>query len=164
MCNDCDTYFTKKINVRKEHKVKNILLNKYKEPQTCDKIPEGSCDKYRPDFVWDNGLNITILEVDENAHRTYACECEQARMVNISQDFGGIPVIWVRFNPDSYTDNFGKKHRGNINSRMDKVVEVLKNCEEYRPIGLMSIIYMYYDGYKVNVNNVDNISLECVGL
>ena len=37
------------------------------------------------------------MEIDEGQYKSYDCECEQARMVNVTQDFRDIPVVWVRF-------------------------------------------------------------------
>ena len=109
LCNDCNEYINSNVNVRKEIIIKEHLQDKFILYDIHDKIPSNSCYKYRPDFVWDFVSHICILEVDENQHNTYQCECEQSRMINITQDFGGIPVVWIRFNPDRYIGDNGKK-------------------------------------------------------
>ena len=149
---------------RKEKMIKRILENKYKLPKYHDKIPDNSCYKHRPDFVWDNINNITILEIDEKQHKTYECQCDQARMVNVTQDFGGIPVIWIRFNPDNYIDYNKEKHRPNINNRMEILIDILKKCEKLKPKTLCSIVYLYYDNFDKKEINIEEISFESLGL
>ena len=149
---------------RKEKMIKRILENKYKLHKYHDKIPDNSCYKHRPDFVWDNINNITILEIDEKQHKTYECQCDQARMVNVTQDFGGIPVIWIRFNPDNYIDYNKEKHRPNINNRMEILIDILKKCEKLKPKTLCSIVYLYYDNFDKKEINIEEISFESLGL
>ena len=54
-------------------------------------IDHGECGAERPDRVFDFGNKIIILECDEDQHRYRICECEQTRMVNISQSFNHRP-------------------------------------------------------------------------
>jgi hypothetical protein len=54
----------------------------------------------------DLGTHILIIEVDEHRHIAYGCE--HTRMLQICEDVGGRPVIFIRFNPDKYTDENGK--------------------------------------------------------
>ena len=55
------------------------------------------------------GSHIIIIEVDENKHDTYDCSCENKRLMEISQDVGHRPIVFIRFNPDNYVDKDGKK-------------------------------------------------------
>jgi len=73
------------------------------------KIVDG-CSKRRPDLFLDLGYQIIIIEVDENQHVDYNVECENKRIMEISQDIGHRPIIFIRFNPDSYTEN-GIEHK-----------------------------------------------------
>ena len=50
----------------------------------------------------DFGSHIIIIEIDENQHTSYEEICENKRTMEISQDFGFRPIIFIRFNPDSY--------------------------------------------------------------
>lgn len=68
LCNDCDTFTHRNITVKKEHKVRDILKTRYKMYTSTDKIPNYSCLKYRPYFIWNYGTHIAVLEVDENQH------------------------------------------------------------------------------------------------
>ena len=50
-----------------------------------------------------------MIEVDENQHVEYDCSCENRRLMEISQDVGHRPVVFVRFNPDDYFTEGGDK-------------------------------------------------------
>ena len=52
-----------------------------------------------------------IVEVDENQHIHYGTSCENKRMMILSQDVGHRPIIFIRFNPDSYTNINNEKVR-----------------------------------------------------
>ena len=164
LCNDCHEYINHIVKERKEKQVNKIVLKKFRKPTSIDIIPKNSCFKYRPDMVWDFGTHIAILEIDENQHKTYECLCEQSRMVNITQDFGSLPVVWVRFNPDMFVDNNGVKHSANINNRMENVVSVLKMCENHVPVYLCSVVYLYYDGFNCKNIHIDVVDLSSLGL
>jgi hypothetical protein len=71
---------------------------------TDKKISDG-CSKRRPDLLVDLGYQIIIIEVDENQHIDYDCSCENKRLMELSQDLGHRPIIFIRFNPDDYKDN-----------------------------------------------------------
>jgi hypothetical protein len=47
---------------------------------------------------------MIIIEVDENQHKNKSyTEDDEARLVDIVNDARGMPVLMIRFNPDSYT-------------------------------------------------------------
>jgi hypothetical protein len=73
------------------------------------RISDG-CSKRRPDLFVDMGSHICIIEVDENKHEAYDCSCENKRIQEIWNDVGCRPIIFIRFNPDSYIDLDGIKH------------------------------------------------------
>jgi hypothetical protein len=68
------------------------------------KIVDG-CSKRRPDLLLDLGYQIIIVEIDENQHIDYDCSCENKRIMELSQDLGHRPIIFIRFNPDNYNAN-----------------------------------------------------------
>ena len=70
-----------------------------------DKYVIGGCSKRRPDLIVDLGYQIVIIEIDENQHITYNCSCENKRIMELSQDLGHRPVVFIRFNPDDYINN-----------------------------------------------------------
>ena len=67
-----------------------------------DKRVQDGCSRRRPDLLLDLGDQILIIEVDENKHVDYECSCENKRVMELSQDVGHRPIVFIRFNPDSY--------------------------------------------------------------
>jgi hypothetical protein len=68
----------------------------------ADKIVSGGCSKRRPDLLLDLLYQIIIVEVDENQHTDYDCSCQNKRIMELSQDLGHRPIVFIRFNPDDY--------------------------------------------------------------
>ena len=75
----------------------------------CDKSVQCGCSKRRPDMLLDIGHQVLIIEIDENQHADYDSTCEHKRMMELSRDLGHRPVIFIRFNPDAYTQEDGTK-------------------------------------------------------
>ena len=73
------------------------------------RISDG-CSKRRPDLFLDMGSHVCIVEIDENKHEAYDCSCENKRIQEIWNDVGCRPIIFIRFNPDSYIDLDNVKH------------------------------------------------------
>ena len=67
-----------------------------------DKRVQDGCSRRRPDLLLDLGDQVLIIEVDENQHLDYDCSCENKRVMELSQDVGHRPIVFIRFNPDSY--------------------------------------------------------------
>ena len=74
----------------------------------ADKQIQDGCSKKRPDLLLDLGFQIVNIEIDENQHEDYDCSCENKRIMQLSQDVGHRPIVFIRFNPDSYIKD-GKK-------------------------------------------------------
>jgi len=74
----------------------------------ADSRVAGGCSRRRPDLILDLGYQVVVIEVDENQHITYDCSCQNKRIMQISQDVNHRPVIFIRFNPDDYTDEKGQ--------------------------------------------------------
>ena len=68
---------------------------------TFDKIIKEGCSRRRPDVSMDFGSHCLIIEIDENKHSNYSCE--QKRMLEIYEDVRFRKIIFIRFNPDSYS-------------------------------------------------------------
>jgi hypothetical protein len=90
----------------KEYAVVEYINTKYPSLNwIADKIVNGGCSKRRPDLLLDLSYQIVIIEVDENKHDNYDCSCENKRLMELSQDLGHRPIIFIRFNPDKYEKN-----------------------------------------------------------
>ena len=87
----------------KEQSVVEYVKTKFPEMSwVADKIIQNACSKRRPDLLLDLGYQVIIVEVDENQHTDYDCSCENKRIMELSQDVGHRPIVFIRFNPDNY--------------------------------------------------------------
>ena len=176
MCNICAKVDTTVVRHEKELKVKT-LLEEENITFIHDKMSDSGCHKHRPDFLIDCSTHYIVVEVDENQHSSYPEQCEIARMVNIQQGFGGMKVLFIRFNPDGYVDNLKNKVRAGITlSRKKRLVSLIKSSMIHPPPHPLSVIKMYYDGDDENnitkeidvdklfdkiKNKIDEIVNEC---
>ena len=153
LCADCCAWLGGKTpKLAKQREVVQFLdvhLTEYPY-SSVDKIPLDlkSCGgKERPDVLW--GLDVlldrvVILEVDENQHIERACECEQTRMVNISQALGCETTVWIRYNPDSFKGGHATKAK-----RHSVLKEWLLWAFTTPRDGLptVSVVHLFFDGY-----------------
>jgi hypothetical protein len=120
-------------------------------PLTTDTVIDGgACGKERPDRTYDLGDKILILECDEHQHRDRACDCEQTRMANIGQSYGGAPVYFIRWNPDDYSPESDRKEPEPIAKRHKLVGDLIRDIKKRKvalPSALVAAIYLYYDGW-----------------
>jgi hypothetical protein len=102
VCKDC-----KKIQNKKEWAIvrylRKVIDTKFE--YNSSKMLQG-CSKKRPDIYFDLHKHCIIVEIDENQHIDYDCSCENKRIMELSQDLGHRPIVFIRFNPDNY-DNKG---------------------------------------------------------
>ena len=154
----------------KEHYVMDALKEHYKDTLTMsfDKTIEGGCSKKRPDLFIDFGSHCLIIEIDENQHVNYACE--QVRIIRLYEDVNGLTidskessntgfrkVIFLRFNPDGYTEEskkykspFGYTPTGIIKidteemtRRIQLLIKKLDECQK-EPDDILTIHYLFY--------------------
>ena len=94
----------------KENQVVHEIKQKFPDYDwIADKTIQDGCSARRPDLILDVGSHIIIIEVDENRHTNYDCSCEHKRLMLLSQDVGHRPIVFIRFNPDSYKNEEGVK-------------------------------------------------------
>jgi hypothetical protein len=70
-------------------------------------------------------------------------------MVNITHSFGGMPVYFLRFNPDDYASFKGSPEA--IAKRHELLFYYIRDIHEGTvslPTALLSVFYMYFDGWK----------------
>jgi hypothetical protein len=127
----------------------------------ADKQISGGCSKKRPDLLLDLGFQILIIEVDENQHTDYDCSCENKRIMELSQDVGHTPIVFIRFNPDDYEEN-----RTKISScwGLDKngicVIKKSKKCEWTQRLNTLKDQICYW----TNPTNTTNKTIEIIHL
>jgi hypothetical protein len=95
----------------KENYVMDALKEHYKDTLTmtfdkCIQTIEGGCCKHRPDLFIDFGSHCLVIEIDENQHANYICE--QKRMIALYEAIGFRKVVFIRFNPDGYSEGTHK--------------------------------------------------------
>ena len=129
-----------------------------------DKRIEDGCSKRRPDILIDVGFQIIIVEIDENQHSDYDCSCENKRLMELSQDVGFRPIVFIRFNPDNYKINdkkitscwylnklgiyqINKKKTNEWNDRLKNLKETIEYwCnQEHKIDKTIEIIQLYYN-------------------
>jgi hypothetical protein len=104
--------YSKNYKKKTQDFIDEIFKNNFKEYYnwvSFDKKIEGGCSRRRPDYLKDLKTHSLILEIDEKQHKGYNKQCEINRMNEIYQDLGYRPIIFIRFNPDSYIDENGNK-------------------------------------------------------
>ena len=79
---------------------------------TFDKQVSDGCSRRRPDVVIELFTHVVIVECDETQHRGRGYSCENKRTMELFQDFGDRPIVFIRFNPDSYRDESGTRVGG----------------------------------------------------
>lgn len=144
----------------KEYAVVEFVKNTYNNLDwVFDKIVSGGCSKRRPDLLLD--LGYQIIEVDETQHIDYDCSCENKRIMELSQDLGHRPIIFIRFNPDAYLNqDKNVSSCWGINKNGICVVKKNKKKEwEERLETLREDI-----NYWTNPNNITNKTIEIIQL
>jgi hypothetical protein len=150
LCESCNPVTNVSARYAKQNKLMNYLdLRGLKGSSTDIMIERGECGKERPDRIYDIGDKVIILECDEHQHRDRQCLCEQVRMANIGQSFGGLPVYFIRWNPDKYIStnptivSLSQRHH-----LVGDVIESIIQDKAKLPSALVSALYMYYDNWK----------------
>jgi len=134
-----------------------------------DKKIEDGCSRRRPDFMCDLGYQVIIVEIDENQHTDYDCSCENKRIMQLSQDVGHRPIVFIRFNPDDYiscnnekitscwslTPKTGiLKIKSNKKDEWNERLNSLKSQIEYwcnetnKTEKTIEIVQLFYDGFQ----------------
>jgi putative hemolysin len=148
-CENCNPESWGVARLVKQNALMDYLENRGLSGSSTDKPLEDSlCGKERPDRVYDLGDKIVILECDEYQHRERACLCEQTRMVNIGQSFGGIPVYFLRWNPDEYRSEKGMERLSNRHKLCGDLIADIQAGRTRLPVALVAALYLYYDGWS----------------
>ncbi len=129
-CLSCCIQVCPEIQVSRNYKTKerdvSDRIDSYFEGYTWvnDKIISDGCSKRRPDKLLDLGSHIIIVEVDENKHSNYDTTCENKRLMELSRDLAHRPIVFIRFNPDTYI----------------KDGVVVRSCWKVNKLGVMQIM------------------------
>jgi hypothetical protein len=146
----------------KEYAVVEYIKTKFPSLNwIADKIINGGCSKRRPDLLLDLLYQIVIIEVDENQHIDYDCSCQNKRIMELSQDLGHRPIIFIRFNPDDY-----EKDGINITScwgQDKKGICVVKKSKKSEWTQRLNVLKNHIN-YWINPANTTNKTIETIQL
>lgn len=105
--------------------------------------------RFRPDFQFYLPDKLVAIEVDENQHKYYKRYEEANRMEIIFKD-APQPVIFIRFNPNSYKDRSGKIIQSPPIDRYETVWNTYQKIKYREEDKKSSTIYLYYDDFDIN--------------
>lgn len=149
-CEFCDPTRFETNRLAKQNALMTYLdKHKLRGNSTDVVIEKGMCGRERPDRVFEFDDKVVILECDEHQHKDRVCSCEQTRMVNIGQSFGGTPVYFLRWNPDMYAPG-DERAPEPVAKRHKLVADYLRQIEGglvELPRALVSTLYLYHDGW-----------------
>jgi hypothetical protein len=146
----------------KEYSVVDFVKTKFPDLEwIADKTISGGCSKRRPDLLLDLLYQIVIIEIDENQHIDYDCSCQNKRIMELSQDLGHRPIIFIRFNPDEYTKD-GK----NITScwgQNKTGICVVKKSKTYEWSHRLTVLENHIN-YWIHPDNITSKTIETIQL
>lgn len=143
-CATHDTESKRKTRVR-ENQVANYLRNNGMHWTAWNKqLPETACGRYRPDFAYELATHVVIVEVDEMQHARPGYGCDNARMLDVFGAYGGLPVVFIRFNPDAFALG-GQTKRVWMHTRMAALKKQLRAALDAPPRHALIITRLYYD-------------------
>ena len=102
-------------------------------------------------------INETLLciETDENQHKGYSKQDEEARYNDLFMAYGG-KFIFIRFNPDKYKDEKGKSCNPMLFNRLiileEEIQKQIKRIENEENKELLEVIELFFDKKIYNLN------------
>ncbi len=127
----------------KEHYLRETLQENYKNiSMIFDKKIDNGCSLRRPDVRIECITHTIIIECDENRHQGYSCE--NKRIMEIFQDLGNRPIVFLRFNPDSYKDIATGKSISGCFRKTKKINNSLQKNEWDRRINILNERITHY--------------------
>jgi hypothetical protein len=157
-CMYCSPALFTRVALMKQMRVQRLFdRNDLLYVSTDRQVDGGACGRERPDFLFDAGTHFVVVEVDEHQHSGRACECEQTRMVNISQGLG-LRTVFLRYNPDKYAPAIGVPDTAPEHVRHDWLVRVLtallSDCDAYasqrQTNSYLQVLYLFFDGHDTS--------------
>lgn len=123
------------------------------EDPIYDKQVDSGCSKRRPDVRIERFTHTIIIECDELQHKSTSCE--EKRMMEIFQDLGSRPVVFLRFNPDKYIskgvktsgcfDENGKVSEPEWRRRINSLKKRLETYFKVVPEKELTVEHLFYD-------------------
>ena len=155
-----DKPVVRNLKTKEKHVVDELEKHYGKMSFIWDKTISCGESRYRPDILFILKDRAVIVEIDENQHKSYDKSCIEKRETDIMADIA-LPTIFIRFNPDSYTESstkhpscFGScdgiykvvaKYEKNWNMRIKTLISTIDTALE-KPMDTMIAYYtLFYD-------------------
>ena len=153
-CLRCFVYKFPDVKISRNYKVKELFMTDFIKDTFKDEYmifdkQTGGCSKRRPDVCIDKLIHVIIVECDENQHRDTSCE--NKRMMELFQDFANRPIVFIRFNPDSYINEDGKKIPSSFKMHKALDVPVIRETKEWE--GRLNVLKETIDHWLINIPN-----------
>ena len=107
-----------------------------------------------PDFIFDCSSHYLVIELDiyQVLQSNHDKEIEIIRMKYITRCTEGLPIWFIRYNPDNYRKSTGHKRvPGDSQSKRHiNLLEWVKYCYKTSPIEFndyIRAVFLYYDGW-----------------
>jgi hypothetical protein len=149
----------------KELRVFDLLKQECGDPDEYNQRVAKQCGgkhAEEKELGYDYNTHKIYIEVDENQHKSYCELGEQNRMKNIYMNDGGIPILFLRYNPDSYKTDGKKQHI----SQEKRESELVKWVKYYRDVETLqgydlSVQYLFYtDSDNTKLNKMDPYAMQ----
>lgn len=149
LCPYCEPESIQRVTKIKETEIKFLLDSNNIKYESYDKTIPGGCSRRRPDFLLDCKTHYICLEVDEHQHKAESYSCECVRIFDIVNSLG-MPVIFLRYNPDNFRHLNGRHNEITKNKRHEILIRSLKSSFNLFPVDeteFIRIRYLFYDGW-----------------
>jgi hypothetical protein len=154
-CFGCYCFLNPDLKSSRKYKLKeNLLVDEIKinYPELniiFDRKIDNACSKRRPDIRIELLTHTIIIECDEFQH--IYTSCENKRMMELFQDLGERPIVFIRFNPDKYNNEESCFNKQGIllkkewNKRIIILKNIIKQNLDNIPYKLVTIEYLFYN-------------------
>lgn len=160
-CSQCGDFKFRRVHLAKQKEIKALLDSNKIKYESYDRVIDTQCGLERPDFLIDCKTHKVVLEVDENQHNSYNEDCERVRMINISQSLG-MPVIFLRYNPDKFKKPFKFDKRVTKKYKQGFLLEWLNHIKTMEPENeheFLRVVYLFFDNFNPGDIPVQNINI-----
>lgn len=153
--------------ILKNYKPKEISVSSFLKNVFTDHVIKfdkriSDNSKKRPDVLFDLQTHVIVVEIDEHQHKHYINEEENKRVENLSSE-SNKPIVFIRFNPDGYTDSKGTRVKSCWSYDDDTKLSVVKDVDSWNgrllflksrvrhwcdnlPENKVLIEYLFFDG------------------
>lgn len=145
----------------KESRMNAVLEEQIDEnPELVDTRISAACngDRSRPDRAYNKGTHWVIVECDEDQHDWYCGLGEYSRMLSIYQALDGPSTVFIRYNPDAFTDHRGIRLQLPQTERELILVQQVRKYLDHSPASPLTVLYLFYDGF--DQDNLELIELD----